>query len=233
MNKSGVHGGGGRAAAEVCVCACVRGGWCADSAQPRLITAHLGQRPNGRLGGGPGQTRLLSALVAGNPPAWLTAGSPCGQATGGSPHIIPAPTLPLVLPSGRIRTCWFAKSACCGCNTSAERQIESKVGIIGRRLDPVPLICPTKALIEITGQGAPEILDSWAIVNYRGQRLRREIGARERTDNVSAKIDCCDEREDSGVLTIIVLGEEGGANELEFLIILEMIQDFESNSWSV
>lgn len=58
---------------------------------------------------------------------------------------------------------------------------------MGRRLDPIPLICPTKVLIEITGEGAPEILDSLALVNYRGRRLRQENGAREKTDNVSGK----------------------------------------------
>lgn len=77
------------------------------------------------------------------------------------------------------------------------------------RLDPVPLICPTEALIEITGGRTPETLDSWAVVNYRGQRLRRESGTRQRTDNVSAKIDYRDEREECGVATTIALGEGG------------------------
>lgn len=71
------------------------------------------------------------------------------------------------------------------------------------RSDPVPLICPTKALIKIRGAGAPETLDSQPVVNYRGQRLRRENDARQRTDNVSAKIDCWDEREECGVASTV------------------------------
>lgn len=36
----------------------------ADSAQPCLITVHLGQRPNGRLGCWPGQTAFHLASIA-------------------------------------------------------------------------------------------------------------------------------------------------------------------------
>lgn len=36
----------------------------ADSAQPCLITVHLGQRPNGGLGCGPGQTMFHLASIA-------------------------------------------------------------------------------------------------------------------------------------------------------------------------
>lgn len=36
----------------------------ADSAQPCLITVHLGQRPNGRLGCWPGQTAFYLASIA-------------------------------------------------------------------------------------------------------------------------------------------------------------------------
>lgn len=38
--------------------------WSADSAQPCLITVHLGQRPNGRLGCGPRQTTFHLASTA-------------------------------------------------------------------------------------------------------------------------------------------------------------------------
>lgn len=100
-------------------------------------------------------------------------------------------TFPSIFPSVHIHTCRSGKLAGRGRKISAQRQIESKAGIMAGRLDPVPLICPTKALIEIT---APETLDGRPVVNYRAQRLRRENGARWRTDNVSAKIDCWDER---------------------------------------
>lgn len=87
------------------------------------------------------------------------------------------------------------------------------------RLGPIPLICPTKVLIEITGEGTPEILDSPALLNYRAQRLQQENGARERTDNVSAKIDCWDEREESGAPTVIAQGEEGEGKSRSFEMI--------------
>lgn len=43
----------------------------ADSAQPCLITVHLGQRPNGRLGRGPGQTMFHLASIARKSWVWL------------------------------------------------------------------------------------------------------------------------------------------------------------------
>lgn len=55
--------------------------WSADSAQPCLITVHLGQRPNGRLGCGPRQTTFHLASTARKSQVWLMQACWCRRST--------------------------------------------------------------------------------------------------------------------------------------------------------
>lgn len=55
--------------------------WSADSAPPCLITVHLGQRPNGRLGCGPRQTTFHLASTTRKSWVWLIWACWCHQST--------------------------------------------------------------------------------------------------------------------------------------------------------
>lgn len=55
--------------------------WSVDSAQPCLITVHLGQRPNGRLGCRPRQTTFYLASTARKSRVWLMLAHWCRQST--------------------------------------------------------------------------------------------------------------------------------------------------------
>lgn len=70
---------------------------------------------------------------------------------------------------------WLERLPTAGCNTLATWQILNRVGIIFSHLDSVLLICPTKVLIEITGNRASV---KYSIVGLPSVTQKRDCGGK-------------------------------------------------------